>query len=133
MIKKFNIKIKDIKPQQHYLSKFKLDEVNTSFHSYESYGEIYVISYRGQFFSIDGHHRLYLLYKKGVEELEVVNDIEDNDNELYQILADEAIHLGINTIGDLGSRVIETEEEFQEKWIDKCQNILRELDRKSQQ
>ncbi|QVK16827.1 ParB/RepB/Spo0J family partition protein [Mycoplasmatota bacterium] len=95
---RFNIKIKDIIPQQHFLSQTKLNKVIKSFEAHDSYGDIYVIKYDNLIFSVDGHHRLFYLYNIGVEEIEVVNELEDNNNKLYQILADEARKLGIKTI-----------------------------------
>lgn len=126
--KRFTINIADIKPQQHYLSKNKLDRVLKSFDEYDSYGDIFVILYRNSVFCVDGHHRLYHLYNQGVEQIEVVNELEDNDSLLYRQLADEALSLGIKTIADLENRIIETQEEFKRLWIDKCQGILRKLD-----
>lgn len=125
--KRFTINIADIIPQQHYLSKPKLDRVLKSFDEYDSCGDIFVILYKGSVFCVDGHHRLYHLYHQGVEQIEVVNELEDNDSLLYQTLADEALTLGINIIADLENRIIETEEEYKRLWIDKCQGILREL------
>lgn len=126
---RFIIKLMDIIPQQHYLSKTKLNKVIKSFEEYDSYGDIYVMSYDGSIFSIDGHHRLFYLYNIGIEEIEVVNEFEDNNNKLYQILADEARELGITTIADLKNRIIESEEEYKIEWIDKCQEILKELNK----
>lgn len=125
--KRFTINIIDIIPQQHYLSKPKLNRVLKSFDEYDSFGDIFVILYKDLVFCVDGHHRLYHLYHQGVEQIEVVNELKDNESLLYQRLADEALSLGIKTIADLENRIIETQEEYKKLWIDKCQGILREL------
>lgn len=127
-LRRFKININEIIPQQHYLSKVKLERVSKSFDEYDSYGDIFVIEYQGSVFSVDGHHRLFHLYNQGVKEIEVVNEIDDNSNMLYLKLADEASQLGLKTIADLQDRILDTEEEYQCRWIDRCQRILKNLD-----
>ncbi|XMB86180.1 GNAT family N-acetyltransferase [Mycoplasmatota bacterium WC44] len=122
----YELDIEDIIPQQHYLSRDKVDKTTKSFGKYEGYGNIYVIKYRDKFFSIDGHHRLYHLYKKGIKKINVINELEDNSHKLYQILADEALDIGLRTIIDLEDRILD-KEDFEVKWIGKCQTILKEL------
>ena len=126
--RRLKININEIIPQQHYLSKVKLDRVLKSFDEYDSYGDIFVIDYKGSIYSVDGHHRLFHLYNQGVREIEVVNEASDNSNMLYQKLADEANQLGLKTIADLCDRILESEEEYQRLWIDRCQRILRSID-----
>ena len=87
-----------------------------------------MIAYRDRLFSVDGHHRLYWLYKGGVQTVNVVNEIADNDHRLYQLLADEALALGLRTIADLEPRILETEAEYQAQWVGKCQRLLRALE-----
>ncbi len=93
----------------------------------DDYGIIYVIEYKNKIFSVDGHHRLFYLYQKGIEEIDVVCEIEDNENKLYQYLAEEAIQLNFSWIGDLKDRFVETSAEYKKLWIDKCQNLLKTL------
>ncbi len=126
--RRFKININDIIPQQHYLSKVKLDRVAKSFDEYDSYGDIFVIDYKDCVYSVDGHHRLYHLYNRGVREVQVVCETSDNSNVLYQKLADEANQLGLKTIADLRERILESEEEYQSLWIDRCQRILKNTD-----
>ena len=65
--KNFKVKIKDIIPQQHYLSRDKYEKVKKYMDNNQSYGDIYVIEYKNKIFSVDGHHRLLYLYKNGID------------------------------------------------------------------
>ncbi len=123
-MEKIKLHIDEIKPQQHYLSRQKLEALLPF--DPGNYGNIYVLSRNGKYFCVDGHHRLMLLKKAGVEHVECVIDPEDQENVLYHKLADEAEALGINTILDLQSRVV-SNEEFQIRWVEKCQKLLMEL------
>lgn len=118
------VKLMDIIPQQHYLSTDKYNLIKKTLINLDDYGKIYVIEYKGKIFSIDGHHRLYHLYKNSITEVEVICELADNDCKLYQILADEAISLGLSSIADLECRFIQNYDEYKVKWIDKCQKIL---------
>jgi len=125
--KYFKLNIKDIIPQQHYLCREKYNQVVKYMTDNDDYGIIYVIEYKNKIFSVDGHHRLFYLYQKGIEEIDVVCEIEDNENKLYQYLAEEAIQLNFSWIGDLKDRFVETSAEYKKLWIDKCQNLLKTL------
>lgn len=125
--RKFSIMISDIIPQQHYLSRVKLEAVSQFLDKGGEYGDIYVIIYKNKVFSVDGNHRLYYLYDKGIREVEVINEIADNDNRIYQMLADEALELGFNSISDLKSRIINNEDEYNKKWRGKCQLLMTQL------
>ena len=124
--KYMNVNLMDIIPQQQYLSIDKYNSIKKVCVNLNDYGDIFVIEYKGNIFSVDGHHRLYHLYKKGVSEVNVVCELADNDHMLYQILSDEAISLGFSNISDLENRFIKDHEEYKKKWIDKCQRILKE-------
>ncbi|HHX79347.1 MAG TPA: hypothetical protein GX695_06360 [Acholeplasmataceae bacterium] len=93
------------------------------------YGNIYVIEYKNKIFSIDGHHRLYYLFEKGIKEVDVICELIDNESILYQILAEESLELGLTSIADLKSRFIESEDEYKKLWKDKCQIILKNLEK----
>ncbi len=118
----------DIIPQQHYLSTQKVEQVRKQYDKTKKYGVLYVIEYRGRIFSVDGHHRLFVLYENGVRQVDVVCELSDNDNRLYQILADEALELGLRHIGDLKGRMIDDDREYEKTWIEKCQRIQAKLD-----
>lgn len=124
----FEIDIKDIIPGQHYLSELKYSKIQETLKDIplEEVGDIYVIKYKDKVFSIDGHHRLFYLFKQGVQKVTVINEFIDNDSKLYKRLADESIQLGIKHIGDLETRMIKDHNEFVMKWVDKCQLYLLE-------
>ncbi|WDV47225.1 hypothetical protein PV797_05840 [Clostridiaceae bacterium M8S5] len=124
---RFNIFIKDIIPQQHYLSLSKLNKIINTFDDYKDHGDIFVIKYKDKIFSVDGHHRLFHMSNQGVRELEVVNEIADNDNKLYQILADQSLEMDFKDIRDLADRILESDEEYKEKWVGKCQGLLKDI------
>ncbi len=128
-VKRYTLDILDIIPQQHYLSTQKYDQVKRYMEKTKDYGNIFVIEYKRKFFSVDGHHRLFVLFEKGVREINVVCEASDNDNRLYQILADESLELGIRHIGDLKDRFLDDDREYEEKWIEKCQKIQVELEK----
>ncbi|MCK4551976.1 MAG: hypothetical protein KAU02_03590 [Tenericutes bacterium] len=125
--KYFRMRIEDIIPQQHYLSVDKYNAVKENMTKINVYGDIFVIEYKNKIFSVDGHHRLFYLYKMGVEEINVVCELSDNDNRLYQILADEALELGLRNIADLEHKFISDYTKYKEVWIDKCQKLLADL------
>ena len=75
---KFILNISTIIPQQHYLSKTKLDHVRNTWDKHSDYGEINVIKYNNKYFSVDGHHRLYHMYQLGIREVNVTMEYADN-------------------------------------------------------
>lgn len=91
------------------------------------YGDIFVIYYRKRYFCVDGHHRLFLLNNMGVTNIRVINEVADNENRLYQILADEAWDMGLRTIADLEKRIV-SEADFKVLWIEKCSKIIDLID-----
>lgn len=95
--------------------------------------KFFVIEYKNKIFSVDGHHRLYCLFEMGIKEIEVVCEVNDNDNPLYKILAEESLNLSFKTIADLKSRFVEYEEEYKKLWIDKCQLILKDIKYKNKE
>ncbi len=123
-MKKIKLHIDEIKPQQHYLSKPKLERLLPF--DPGNYGNIYVLVKEKKYFCVDGHHRLMLLKKAGVDYVDCVIDPEDQDSLLYHKLADEAESLGLRNIIDLQNRVL-SNEEFQKKWVGKCRKMLMEL------
>ena len=125
--KYFRMGIKDIIPQQHYLSVDKYNIIKKNMTDTDSYGDIFVIEYKNRIFSVDGHHRLFYLYKQGVKEINVVCEISDNDNRLYQVLADEALELWLKSIADLEHKFISDYKKYKEVWIGKCQKLLADL------
>ncbi|AUD64101.1 hypothetical protein BK010_10565 (plasmid) [Tenericutes bacterium MO-XQ] len=124
--KRYQININNIIPQQHYLSRDKYKSVEKSKLDLSDYGDIFVIEYKDKVFSVDGHHRLFYLYKNGVTQVNVVCELSDNEHKLYQILADESLELGLKSISDLENKFIDDYEEYKRLWIDKCQKILKE-------
>jgi len=127
---KYKVNINGIIPAQHYLSQEKLRKTKESFLEYPSYGAIYIILYKNKYFSIDGHHRLYHLQQEGIKEIEVINEISDNTHKLYQILAEESLTLELKNISSLKNRILISHKEYEQKWIQKCQTILKELKEK---
>lgn len=127
--KDIKISLDNIIPSQHYLSIKKYNDVKNNFKDRLDYGIIYVIEYKKKIFSVDGHHRLYYLFEKGIKEVEVICELKDNENILYQILAEESLQLGFTSIADLKSRFVESEAEYKKLWIDKCQSILKNLEK----
>lgn len=125
--KHIKVSIFDIIPQQHYLSTDKYKSVKDSEVSEDNYGDIFIIEYKGKMFSVDGHHRLFYLFKLGVTDVNVVCELSDNNSKLYQILADESIVLGLSNISDLENRFIDNYDDYKKSWIDKCQKILRDV------
>ena len=123
-IKLMKLDINHIIPQQHYLSTYKYNSIVDYFRDTNDYGDIWVIEHRNRYFTVDGHHRLLYLYKNGVKEITVKIDREDNENELYKSLADEALGLGFTTIADLEHRMINDHEIYIRKWVDKCQLMM---------
>lgn len=125
--KHMKVKLMDIIPQQHYLSIDKYNSIKKTITDLNDYGDIYVIEYKNKIFSVDGHHRLYYLYKNGITEVNVICELTDNNNRLYQILAEEAMNLGLSNISDLENRFIKNYAAYKKKWIDKCNKILSEI------
>jgi len=122
--------IESIIPQQHYLSKEKLDKAKIYIDNNQDYGKIYVIEYKNKIFSVDGHHRLFYLYQQGIRVVKVICEVNDNNNVLYQRLADESIRIGFHSIKDLENRILASDKEYEMIWIDKCQMLLLSEDEK---
>ena len=127
--KYIKISLDNIIPAQHFLSIKKYKQMKNRLKNRLDYGNIYVIEYKNKIFSIDGHHRLYYLFEKGIKEVDVICELIDNESILYQILAEESLELGLTSIADLKSRFIESEDEYKKLWKDKCQIILKNLEK----
>lgn len=122
--KYMRVKLIDIVPQQHYLSRDKLEKVSEFLSANNDYGKIYVIEYKNCIFSVDGHHRLFWLYLNNIREVDVVCELSDNDSLLYRKLADESLNMNIRTIADLENCILENHKDYERLWIDKCQLLL---------
>ena len=93
--------------------------------NFNNYGDIFVIYYKNHYFSVDGHHRLFYLYKLGIKKIDVIMEISDNDSPLYQVLADEALDLKFTDISSLEDRILTDHKDYEDKWINKCQGLLK--------
>lgn len=74
-------------------------------------------------FLTDGHTRAYLAYQAGWERVPVIWDEDELDWEAYLICVQTAEAKGVHSVADLATRIL-SEEEYQEKWLNWCQEIF---------
>jgi predicted acetyltransferase len=120
-MQKIKLDIDEIRPQQHFLDEGKLKKLQPL---KEEYGDIFILVKDENYYCVDGHHRLFLMAKSDIKEVECLIDPVDQDSRLYHALAEEAEELGFHHILDLEQRTLSTEE-FMIQWVGKCQNMLR--------
>ncbi|MGB0455193.1 MAG: hypothetical protein ACPGJV_15910 [Bacteriovoracaceae bacterium] len=75
---------------------------------------------------IDGNTRAFVAWENGVKELEVqVESLDtiDEFSELYRMIHHQGPAEGVSSIEDLSQRLLHPEE-YQEKWLSKCQSLI---------
>ena len=118
------ISIEKITPSQLYLSRKRLSDLEEKEEDIEP---LPVKRIGNKLFFTDGHHRAFILLKRGRKEIEVYQDEDDLDWLKYLICVDWCREKDIESISDLDG-MIESEEDFKELWIERCQRMHKKVD-----
>jgi len=118
------ISIEKITPSQLYLSRKRLKDLEKKEEDLEP---LPVKRIGDRLFFTDGHHRAFILLKRGRKEIEVYKDEDDLDWLEYLICVNWCEKEGIESISDLDERVV-SEEDFKELWIERCQHMHEKVD-----
>ena len=116
--------INNIRPSELYLSSLKLKKIGSKEHEI---GALPVKQIAGELFYLDGHHRAYKLYMEGREEVKVYDDEDNLDWLEYLICVNWCRDEGIDSIADLGERIVE-EALFKKLWLDRCKEMHEQVD-----
>ncbi len=114
-------KITEIQPSQLYISAQKMNKVEKYLDSSvrEELEPLPVKKIGNQLFFTDGHTRALVLYKKGIEKINIYWD-QDKLNWLqYLVCVDWCQQSGINDISDLETRIL-GHKKYKKLWLDKC-------------
>ena len=132
MKKEEQIELLDLRPNNWYINRKKLDSVREVWERgmQDTLPPVLVSYIDGQASLIDGHSRAYAAYERGVTrilaQIEDLKDIEGS-SDLYVHIHREGPRQSIKCIADLSDRILEPEE-YQEKWIGYCSNWFKKND-----
>jgi hypothetical protein len=124
------LRILDLRPNNWYINRAKLDRVREAWRAGEGYNlpPVLVTHIDGEPSLIDGHARAYAAFEKGRSEIkaivEYLGDIEGS-RKLYEHIHREGPDIGVRTVADLAGRIVEPEE-HKRLWIDYCDRWLQE-------
>ncbi len=124
------VKVKELRLNNWFINKAKLDKVREAWHhgEQELLPPVLVTKIDGELSLIDGHARTYAAFENGVSEIKaMVEDLDkiEGSRALYEHIHREGPKIGIHTIGDLGNRIVEPEE-HDHFWIGYCSKWLEE-------
>jgi hypothetical protein len=127
----FFMEIDMIQPSQLYLNSQKIEEVKNKFESVsrEQLEAVPIKRLNDEIIFTDGHTRAYVLWTHGYKKIKVVWEDEELDWQAYQICVDWCKEVGITSISDLNTRIID-DKSYQIKWIKRCQDMVSELEKK---
>ena len=124
------IRLMDLRPNNWYINRAKLDSVREVWQRGEQHNlpPVDVAHINGDLSLIDGHSRVFAALERGESHIEaVVSDIEEIEGStaLYRHIHESGRGLGIETIADLRDRILEPEE-HKRLWIGYCNQWLEE-------
>lgn len=126
------MEIKKIQPSQLYLNKEKLAKIskNLSLYGIKKLMPLPVKLLNDEIIFTDGHTRAFVLWKNGVQKIEVYWESEDEDLdwELYEVCVNWCKDAQIRSIEDLGGKIIDSTS-YKEKWINRCQKMHLEMEK----
>lgn len=118
---KQKMNIQHLQPSQLYISQNKLNRVCDWLNPLAADAvQIPVIWLADKWVVTDGHTRLFEMLNQGISEVNVYEDPDELDLDAYLECVKWCEMEGVNTVKDLHNRILE-EDEFQEKWIQRCQ------------
>jgi len=128
MAKTFMMKLDEIQPSQLYISSEKLSEVNKTFDSDrpESIEPVPIKKLGDEIVFVDGHTRAFAAFLHNVSEVPVYWEDEELDWDAYEICVEWCKREGIQTIGDLRSRVV-SERDYEILWYRRCKRMQQDL------
>lgn len=118
------IPIEGIQPSQLYISKEKLRNVSSWLDSEEKL-IIPVVEIDMRYVSTDGHTRLVQAYMNGYKNVYIYID-KDVNPETSRVFVDWCKKENITKVSDLVDRIL-NKEEYQIKWVGKCQDYFKSL------
>jgi len=127
----FKIKILDIGPSQLFISEYKLNQVFKwlNYKTLEKYEPIPIKKLNGRIIFTDGHTRAFVLYKMGIEFINVYWDEDNFDWTLYEKCVDWCLREGIKNVSNFEERII-TKEDYEILWINRCEVLQKDLKKK---
>ncbi|HHS50944.1 MAG TPA: hypothetical protein ENN07_07505 [candidate division Zixibacteria bacterium] len=125
------IEITKIRPNNWFINREKLDKVRKALERGTELPPVLVTEIDAELALIDGHSRAFAAFERG--ETHVLAEILDIDKiegsrALYEHIHREGSNIGVNTIADLASRIVEPDE-HRRLWIGYCESWLDENER----
>ncbi|MFW9999666.1 MAG: ParB/RepB/Spo0J family partition protein [Candidatus Hodarchaeota archaeon] len=126
--KSFKMDINNIQPSQLYISKQKLAKVKQKITSYgiSTINAIPVKKLKNTIFYTDGHTRAFAAYQVGLTKIPVIWEDEELDWEMYETCIKWCEDLGLYTIADLSTRVID-QKDYEIFWYKRCDDLHKKL------
>lgn len=124
------IRLMDLRPNNWYINRAKLDSVRAAWQRGDrnTLPPATVANIDGKLSLIDGHSRAYVAFERGETQIEaMVSNVEEIEGStaLYRHIHESGPGLGIETIADLRDRILEPEE-HKRLWIGYCNQWLEE-------
>ncbi len=114
-----SIELDEIQPSQFFIDEDKLSAIS-NFIQKETDIIIQIVPYQGRYVSVDGHTRLYYASMKGWHMIRAV--VSESEDWVHRFV-EEAGRRGIHKPDDL---VLLKHEEYEEKWNQFCEELLKE-------
>lgn len=132
MGREVRVVIKELRPNNWYVNRAKLDRVRVAWTEGQqsSLPPVLVTKIDGDLSLIDGHARTLAAYEQGATEVPALyDDLEriEGSTALYRHIHRAGPALGIQSIADLVDRVVDPEE-HERLWISYCQAWVAEND-----
>jgi len=127
--KPFILEIKNLRPNNWYLCKEKVNKVRLSEKKLRS-KPIQVLQIDQDWALIDGHSRAYVAWEEKIEWIECqilnANDCNPVELRLYQWIHRNSKRFGITLISDLKDRIL-PERDYETQWLGFCKTKLQEF------
>ena len=114
----------DIQPSQFYLSRQKLERVQSWFdpNDLSNFTPCPVQLLNRRILFTDGHTRAYAAYKAGLLRIPLVWEQDQLSWNLYQKCVDACLACGVHSVADFDGRIL-TPEDYEAKWLGWCRTM----------
>ena len=125
--KTFSVPLKEIQPSQLFLSASKLASVLMEYdHSQLEALSVPVLTYNERMIFSDGHTRAFAAFLHGIQQVNVYQDEDELDQEMYEECVKWCKEESIISIGHLRNRILD-QDAYAELWIGRCQAMHQEI------
>jgi len=124
------VSLHDLQPSQLYVSAEKLSAVLEGWADRDaaSLGPVPVKRYGDRLVTTDGHTRALAAYRAGLDAIYVIDDVDELDDEAYEICVGWCLAEGVRSVADLDGRVADAAA-YERLWLARCRRMHQDLGR----